>query len=137
MAVCRGTGQERTIVNVRRERGTLEAQVLSTLWLSTTPLSGAEVHAQLGAPELSYKTVLTVLTRLRAKGRVAREKAGRAFTYRPVPDGSDVAAQRMASVLARGADRSAVLQGFLDAIAPADEALLRELLDDSRQGSAS
>ncbi len=86
------------------------------------------MHEQLGAPELSYKTVLTVLTRLQAKGRVAREKAGRAFTYRPIPDGSDIAAQRMASVLARGADRSAVLQGFLEAIDPADEVLLRELL---------
>ena len=115
-------------MDVRRERGALEAQVLSTLWSSSTPLSGAEVHEQLGAPELSYKTVLTVLTRLQAKGRVAREKAGRAFAYRPVPDGSAVAAQRMASVLARGADRSAVLQGFLEAIDPADEVMLRELL---------
>lgn len=115
-------------MDVRRERGALEAQVLSALWSSSAPLSGAEVHEQLGAPELSYKTVLTVLTRLQAKGRVAREKAGRAFTYRPIPDGSDIAAQRMASVLARGADRSAVLQGFLEAIDPADEVLLRELL---------
>ncbi len=115
-------------MDVRRERGALEAQVLSALWSSSAPLSGAEVHEQLGAPELSYKTVLTVLTRLQAKGRVAREKTGRAFTYRPIPDGSDIAAQRMASVLARGADRSAVLQGFLEAIDPADEVLLRELL---------
>lgn len=119
-------------MKVRREKGALEAQVLATLWSSRVPLSGAEVHERIDAPDLSYKTVLTVLTRLQAKGRVARDKVGRAFTYRPVPDGSDVAAQRMAAVLARGADRSAVLQGFLDAIDPADEALLRELLINSR-----
>lgn len=113
---------------VRRESGALESQVLAVLWASDKAMAGADVHAALGAPELSYKTVLTVLTRLAAKGRLAREKAGRAFTYRPVPDGSAAAAERMATVLARGADRSAVLQGFLEAIDPADEELLRALL---------
>ncbi len=118
---------------MRREKGALETQVLATLWTSTVPLSGAQVHERMDARDLSYKTVLTVLTRLQVKGRVARVKAGRGFTYTPVPDGSDVAAQRMALVLARGADRSAVLQGFLEAIDPADEALLRELLINSRR----
>ncbi len=116
----------------RRERGALEAQVLQVLWSSPEPLSGADVHGRLDAPDLAYKTVLTVLTRLQAKGRVARDKHGRAFLYRPVPDDSRLAAERMASVLARGEDRTAVLQGFLDAIDPSYEALLRQLLDAAR-----
>ncbi|OOP60947.1 hypothetical protein BMF89_15030 [Arthrobacter sp. SRS-W-1-2016] len=113
----------------RRRHGELEGQVLMVLWAADRPLTGAEVHEGLGAPELSYKTVLTVLTRLLGKGRVAREKVGRAFVFRPVPDGSADAAERMARVLARGADRAAVLQGFVDAIGPADEAMLRALLE--------
>ncbi|WP_434614855.1 BlaI/MecI/CopY family transcriptional regulator [Arthrobacter sp. A5] len=121
----------------RRQRGELEAQVLAVLWAADTrAMTGAQVHEALQAPDLSYKTVLTVLTRLLAKGQVAREKSGRAFLFRPVPDGSAVTAERMARVLARGADRAAVLQGFLDAIDPADEAVLRELISahDHRNG---
>ncbi|OOP60936.1 hypothetical protein BMF89_14970 [Arthrobacter sp. SRS-W-1-2016] len=116
----------------RRESGALESQVLGVLWASDQAMTGADVHTALSAPELSYKTILTVLTRLQAKGRLTREKSGRAFTYRPVPDGSATAAERMAKVLARGADRSAVLQGFLEAIDPADEDLLRSLLSAPR-----
>lgn len=121
---------------MRREKGALETEVLTTLWSSRVPLSGAEVHERIDAPNLSYKTVLTVLIRLQGKGLVVSEKAGRAYTYRPVPDKSDIAAERMATVLARGADRSAVLQGFLEAIAPADEAMLRELLSQPRRDGA-
>jgi predicted transcriptional regulator len=112
----------------RRQHGELEGAVLTVLWSAGRPLTGAEVHEGLGAPELSYKTILTVLTRLLGKGRVDREKVGRAFVFRPVPDGSAAAAERMARVLARGADRAAVLQGFVDALGPADEAVLRALL---------
>ena len=121
---------------MRREKGSLETEVLTTLWSSSVPLAGAEVHERIDAPNLSYKTVLTVLIRLQAKGLVVSEKAGRAYMYRPVPDKSDVAAERMAGLLARGADRSAVLQGFLDAIDPNDEAILRELLLQSRADGA-
>ncbi|TAM67845.1 MAG: BlaI/MecI/CopY family transcriptional regulator [Microbacteriaceae bacterium] len=117
----------------RRRHGELERQVLAVLWSADQALTGSEVHGRLQAPDLSYKTVLTVLTRLQAKGRLTREKVGRAFTFRPVPDGSAETAQRLATVLARGADRTAVLQGFVDSLAPEDEAVLRELLEGHRR----
>ncbi len=116
--------------SARRGSGSLEAQILATLWSKTDPMSGPEVHAALSGPDLSYKTVLTVLTRLHEKGQVQRARDGRGFRYRPVPIESDASAERMARLLRRGADRAAVLQGFLQAISAEEEELLRGLLDE-------
>jgi predicted transcriptional regulator len=88
------------------------------------------VQQQLGAGQyrqLSYSTVVTILTRLHAKGLAARERSGRAFAYTPV-DQASFAAARMSQALQAGPGPGAVLAEFASSLSPRDASLLRELL---------
>ncbi|QNE75171.1 BlaI/MecI/CopY family transcriptional regulator [Streptomyces finlayi] len=111
----------------RRGQGELEAQVLSTLCRAPGPVTAAWVQERLGG-HLAYTTVMTILTRLRAKGAVERRREGRSFQWTPTADEAGLAALRMRKVLDGEADREAVLTSFLTALTPGDEQLLRELL---------
>ena len=94
-------------------------------------MTAGEVYEALGA-ELAHTTVATVLTRLVDNGIAEREKAGRAHRYSSVQDGAAVAEAGFRSVLTRGHDRRALLQGFVDSLCNDDEAVLRELLAGAR-----
>ena len=63
----------------RRPAGALEAEVLAVLQAAGTPLTLARCGAAgpRSAAELSYSTVVTIVSRLHAKGLAAR-RAGRA-----------------------------------------------------------
>ena len=101
---------------------------MTVLWSAEGALTPSDVQRGLGR-DLAYTTVMTTLSRLHAKGIVLREKAGRAFAYRPVQRAEDQAAEAMAEVLARGTDPAAVLSRFVNRLGPEEEALLRKLLD--------
>ncbi len=77
--------------------------------------------------ELSYSTVVTIVTRLHAKGLLARQRAGRGFAYTPLDDAS-LAASRMSQVLGSENDHDAVLSRFVSGLSSRDARLLRELL---------
>ncbi|WP_052848207.1 BlaI/MecI/CopY family transcriptional regulator [Streptomyces avicenniae] len=111
----------------RRGQGQLEAQVLSALGQSPGPATAAWVQERLGGG-LAYTTVVTILTRLRVKGAVTRERAGRSFVWTPAADVAGLAAFRMRRVLESETDRHAVLASFVSALGPDDERLLRALL---------
>jgi predicted transcriptional regulator len=111
----------------RREAGELESEVLAALWASQEPMTPADVLVQLGGA-LAYTTVMTTLVRLFEKGLVERRRAGRGYAYSPKVREAAVAAQRFRAMLDRGHDRQAILQGFLDELAPEEERLLRALL---------
>ncbi|MGI5358748.1 BlaI/MecI/CopY family transcriptional regulator [Streptomyces sp. CA-252508] len=111
----------------RRGQGELEGQVLAVLRQAPGPVNTAWVQERLGG-DLAYTTVITILTRLHAKGAVARERAGRSFEWTPTADEAGLAALRMRKVLDAEADREAVLASFVTALPPGDEQLLRELL---------
>ena len=113
----------------RRAAGELETAVLSVLQAAGRPLSPGEVREQLG-DGLAYTTVVTILSRLHAKGVLNRRKAGRAYLYAPVADEPGLAARRMARVLDAEADREAVLARFVSGLSDADEELLRRMLGD-------
>lgn len=115
----------------RRAPGTLEAEVLSVLWGSEESLSPADVQAQL-ADDLAYTTVVTILTRLHDKGVATREKHGRSFRYDTVDDEAGLAARKMTKVLDGEPDRDSVLARFVTRLSESDEAVLRELLRDSK-----
>lgn len=112
----------------RRGAGELEAAVLEVLQEAGSALSPGEVRDRVGAP-LAYTTVVTILSRLHAKGVLDRHKAGRAYRYAPVSDSPGLAARRMARVLDGEADREAVLARFVSALSDRDEQLLRRMLD--------
>jgi predicted transcriptional regulator len=118
----------------RRGAGELEAAVLSVLWEAGRALSPGEVqHVLTGkasAPELSYSTVVTILSRLHAKGALGRQRDGRAFRYAPVSDEAGLAARRLAAMLDKEPDRQAVLSRFVADLSDSDEALLRRVLAD-------
>ena len=117
----------------RRAAGELEATVLAVLQGAGSPLSPGEVRERIGGT-LAYTTVVTILSRLHAKGVLERHKAGRAYLYSPVADEPGLAARRMARVLDGEADREAVLARFVSALSDSDEELLRRMLGDSGLG---
>lgn len=114
-----------------RARGGLEREVLATVASVTTPMSTAQVHAELG-PGLAYTTVMTTLARLHDKGVLRREKRGRAFVYELATRVEDVeaslTAHRMRRLLEADADRAGVLARFVADLSSEDEALLSGLL---------
>ncbi|MFE3579659.1 BlaI/MecI/CopY family transcriptional regulator [Streptomyces vinaceus] len=111
----------------RRGQGELEAQVLAALGRAPEPVTAAWVQERIGGG-IAYTTVMTILTRLQAKGAVVRERVGRSFQWTSVADGAGLAALRMRKVLDSEKDRQAVLASFVTALPPGDERLLRDLL---------
>ncbi|MGW5769503.1 BlaI/MecI/CopY family transcriptional regulator [Streptomyces longwoodensis] len=115
----------------RRAQGELEGLVLAALREADGPATAGWVQERLGG-DLAYTTVITILTRLLAKGAVTRERAGRSFAWTPVSDRAGLAAHRMRKVLDRESDREAVLASFVTSLDAGDERLLRELLERAR-----
>ncbi|MEE1740251.1 BlaI/MecI/CopY family transcriptional regulator [Streptomyces sp. BE147] len=111
----------------RRGQGELESLVLAALRQAPGPVNAAWVQERLTG-DLAYTTVITILTRLHAKGAVARERTGRSFAWTPAADEAGLAALRMRKVLDGESDREAVLASFVTTLSPGDEELLRGLL---------
>jgi predicted transcriptional regulator len=111
----------------RRGHGALEAEVLAALWSARAPLTAGTVQRELGGT-LAYSTVVTILSRLHAKGVLDRFPHGRAFAYTPVADEPGLAARRMRQVLDAESDRGRVLARFVSDLSDEDERLLRSLL---------
>lgn len=108
--------------------------MLAALWVAAQPLTPGEVRQELGET-LAYSTVVTILSRLHAKGVLTRTRRGRAYAYAPVADEPGLAARRMHEVLDSEFDRRTVLARFVSDLSPADELLLRGLLEDDAQAS--
>ena len=93
--------------------GPLEAEVMAVLWRAGAPLPVREVAAELNAGRdaaLAYTTVMTVMSRLAAKGILARSRSGRRFVYAPVA--ADTAEIAVRGVLAEFGD--AALARFVE-----------------------
>jgi len=119
---------------LRRPPGALEAEVMTVLRAAGTPLSPGQVRERLAArqlEDLSYSTVVTIVSRLHAKGLLERERSGRAFAYRPLDDAS-LAASQMSQALQAGTDHGAVLSRFVSGLSGRDARLLRDLLGDEQ-----
>jgi predicted transcriptional regulator len=126
-----GSGGNREMsVADRRGAGELASEVLGILQAAGEPLSPANVRERLGG-DLAYTTVVTILSRLHAKGLLDRARDGRAYRYTPVADEPGLAARRMASVLAAESDREAVLARFVSGLSDEDEQALRRMLGDA------
>ncbi|MFF9143716.1 BlaI/MecI/CopY family transcriptional regulator [Streptomyces sp. NPDC055051] len=118
----------------RRGQGELETQVLAAVRAAGRPVTAGAVREGLGGG-LAYTTVITILTRLHAKGAVARERAGRSFEWTAVADEAGLAALRMRRLLDGEGDREAVLTRFVTTLPASDEQLLRELLARAEEGA--
>ncbi|MFG2786095.1 BlaI/MecI/CopY family transcriptional regulator [Streptomyces sp. NPDC048419] len=114
----------------RRGQGELEAQVLAALRAAPEPVPAGWVREHLGGT-LAYTTVITILTRLQAKGVVTRQRAGRSFAWTAAADEAGLAAHRMRRVLDGETNRQAVLASFVSSLPPQDEELLRRLFQET------
>ena len=123
----------------RRPSGQLEGQILDILGKSTA-CSVADVREQLGGT-LAHTTVMTALVRLTAKGLLRRQRHGRSFRYSLVAPVESLpalrAALRMRTELDARDERADVLANFVAALDPADEALLKGILDASARDGKS
>ncbi|MGW1807451.1 BlaI/MecI/CopY family transcriptional regulator [Streptomyces sp. NPDC002078] len=111
----------------KRANGVREAELLGLLQRAEGALTPGEVAERLGG-ELTYSSVVTILTRMHTKGLLGRTPRGRAYAYAPVTDDAGLAARRMRTVLEERPDREAVLARFADELSDTDAALLRQLL---------
>jgi predicted transcriptional regulator len=111
----------------RRERGSLEREVVAALAGAGTPLNPGQVRDLLGNG-LAYTTVMTVLTRLADKGLVIRTRFGRGYVYGAVVDSAEITARRMRRLLDAEDNRAAVLVRFVGGLSDEDEHLLADLL---------
>lgn len=115
-----------------RASGSLESEVVACLAGADAPLTAAQVQAEVG-PELAYTTIMTVLSRLYAKGALVRTSRGRAYAYGVVGGSAGaqagLTAHQMRKLLDAGVDRASVLSRFVDGLDDEDEVVLRRLLD--------
>lgn len=107
----------------------LENAVMDVLWDAMTELTPGEVKERL--PEeraVSYTTVMTVMARLWKKGRLSRERRGRAYAYLPTMTRTDHAALRMEEILDTAGDRSNALARFAEQLSASERRRLRDFL---------
>ena len=103
---------------------------MEILWDRGGWMTPGEVHeiVSTGRP-LAYNTVMTILVRLFEKGRLERQRDGRAYAYRSVQSREEYAAERMERLLEGAKDRPAALAHFVESLDAPDRAQLRRLLN--------
>jgi predicted transcriptional regulator len=112
-----------------RRLGELEAVVMEHLWSSDSPMAVRDVLKQMDRqPPLAYTTVLTVMDNLHRKGFLEREKAGRAYLYRPTKGRAEHTADLMHELLSDSGDSSVTLLRFLDRMSPQEVERLKRAL---------
>lgn len=111
----------------KRPAGALEHDIMTVLWNGRRPMQPGEIKDRLDH-DLAYTSVATVLGRLQAKGWVTRTHAGRAFAYEAAIQQPDLAARRIADVLAASPDRDAALMSFVGTLSRRDLKALRKML---------
>jgi len=117
----------------RRGFGELEQAIMEVVWSAEGPVTGREVVDQLTRSRpVVYTTVLTVMDRLARKGILEKHPTGKAHTYRAVQSREAYTAQRMARLLGRGGDPTAVLLRFVEQLPPEHTAKLRAALQPGR-----
>lgn len=115
-----------------RSFGELGARVMAVIWRHPEPVSVRFVVDSLaGERAVAYTTVITVIERLRAKGWLVRERAGRSNLYAATCEEHEYAAHLMSSVLEGSGDRSAALLSFAGQLDASEAEALREALTQS------
>ncbi|HEU4423470.1 MAG TPA: BlaI/MecI/CopY family transcriptional regulator [Pilimelia sp.] len=110
--------------------GELERAVMDVLWDNGSPATVREVADRLRDRELAYTTVMTVLDRLAGKGMVERERAGRAWLYRPAASREAYIARLMLDALDLADSRDAALVRFARSVSGSEAEVLRAALTD-------
>ena len=109
--------------------GKLEAAIMDILWSSDGSLTVREVLEKMPPQRsLAYTTVMTVLSNLHRKAMVAREPAGRAYSYRPTSTRQGAAAASLREILDASDDPQSVLMHFAETASEEESTVLRDAL---------
>lgn len=111
--------------------GELEHAIMDILWAAPQPLTAREVRQALSDRDLAATTILTVLSRLEAKGLVDRDRSQRAHRYSAVEGRDAHVVELMRQALDTAPDSSAALARFADTVTPSEAAALAEALDEA------
>jgi predicted transcriptional regulator len=108
--------------------GELEGSVMHRLWAAEDGATAREVYEQLRQTrDIAYTTVLSTLHNLHRKGRLTREREGKAHRYRPTNTLAEYSAMVMREALSSG-DSDAILSHFVGQITEEESRRLQELL---------
>lgn len=109
-----------------------ELRLMEVLWRKPDA-TVSEVVERVGAPPLSYSTVLTTLRILERKGYIAHEEVNRAYVYRPLVARDEAASKDVGHVLTRffGGKPLDLAMRLVERDRPSPDELrrLRELID--------
>jgi predicted transcriptional regulator len=115
--------------------GELERAVMEVLWSAGAARTARQVADALAERGLAKTTVLTVLSRLEAKGRVRRCRDEWAHTYAATATREDYIAELMHEALGDAGDRTAALVRFAGQVSPDEAAALQGALSEAARRS--
>lgn len=111
--------------------GELEAVIMDHIW-DRDPLAGStvrEIFEELSVERrIAYTTVMSTMDNLHTKGRLARQRDGKAYRYRPSLSREQYCARLMREALDDGGHPDLVLSHFVQQMDPAESAALRAAL---------
>jgi predicted transcriptional regulator len=112
----------------RRRLGPLERATMTVFWDDADRHLTVRQVRELLDVDLAYTTVMTLLSRLHAKGQLERRREGRAWAYRAVLSRSEHAAHAMTAALRESDDHADALLHFVEHLTPEDQRALRRRL---------
>jgi len=116
-----------------RNRGELEADIMSILWQNSEPMTAKEVQAKFTLNVPAITTLITVLDRMCAKGQVVKNSSGgRSQTFAAAQSRLDHVASTMTSALHSADDQVAALLHFAGSLSEEDRAFLRKAIDNDK-----
>jgi predicted transcriptional regulator len=109
--------------------GELEGAVMQHLWAAEGGATVREVYEQMRqSRQIAYTTVLSTIHNLHRKGRLTREREGKAHRYRPTATRAEYSAAVMREALSSGGDSEAILSHFVGSMSAEESRRLQELL---------
>lgn len=116
-----------------RNRGELEADIMTILWTSSSPMTAKEVQAQFTEKIPAITTLITVLDRMCGKGQVVKNSTGgRSQTFAAAQSRIDHVTNTMTSALQSADDHVAALLLFAGTLSDEDRAFLRKAIDNQK-----
>lgn len=106
---------------------------MRTLWTTGAPMNAKSIQAAFEDPAPAHTTILTVLSRLEAKGMVTRTSTSpRRVQFEAAMTSAQAHAADMVEVLADAHDRDDALMAFTDNLSDADLDLVMDAITSRR-----
>lgn len=105
--------------------GDLEREVMEVFWVDDgASLAVRDVATSF--PDHAYTTIMTVMSRLSAKGFLTESKLGRINIFRATASREEYITSLIMEALSSAQDRQAVLARFAESMLPSDKSFLHK-----------